>query len=453
MSLARLGSWFAISLVLTSVAVGCGGSSFDLSTGTADASTDTGARTDAKKGSDAGAKDASKPDVATADDGSKPDAEKKDAAPVDAGVDACTPLSPTAKDVYVDQRNTATTPTGTEGCPFPTILQGTTEAAALTALGTVTVHVSGATPALVYAETDAVTVQGNVNLVGEGARFVTISSNGTCGTGTCAVQVAAGGVLDGFTVTSTMGDGIVTAAGPPAATVRNLVATGSKGNGVLALGAIEVGPNIGLDANGASGLESPMGANGKLHVVLGLNTFDDNTDNGIDVSGGAYLEFEGGSASGNLQGIRLGGATVGGAHAISGLIAKKNLGPAGLVAYGGQTLTVALSTFLGNANVGLYYEYAGTGALAISGSSGKNVFGTATTANNNAHGGLQLCGSPTVAGASLVNANGDAFSMCPPVQAKATCGTVLAGYSDVIYDTTVSLTPPVVDTTGCSTTP
>jgi len=182
----------------------------------------------------------------------------------------CQPLGAGATDVYVDQRFTGATRTGVAACPFRSLLEGIN--AALTLTGLRTVHVAGDASGLTYVETGAVTIPSEVTLKGDGPTQTIVRASGSCGTGTCAVLVQGGAVLDGFTVISAMGDGVVTAAAGPAPVVRNVAANGSKGNGVLALGAAELGPNISANKNGAAGLESPSTAAGTLHVIAGANT-------------------------------------------------------------------------------------------------------------------------------------------------------------------------------------
>jgi hypothetical protein len=400
---------------------GCGGSAFE----TADAGAEAAATSDAAPAGDAanGATDA------TAD------------AP---GV--CGPLPAGAKDVYVDGRFTGTPQTGVAACPLSTILKGV--AAATLLGGAVTVHVAGATPALVYAETGPVTVGASVTLKGDGPARTTISASGACATTTCAVLVSGGGALDGFTVVSTGGDGIVTAAMAPAPVVKNVAANGSKGNGIVALGAAELGPGVAASNNGAGGLQSPLAASGRLHVIGTSNAFDGNGGNGVNVDGAATLSFEGGTASGNFQGIRLAGATAasGGGHTITSLVASNNKGPGGVVAYGGQTIKMRSSSLVGNANVGLLYNYVNGSTLDLGAGAadpGNNTFGSATAASRNGKVGLRLCGAGA---AGTQPAYADLWSSCPPTQTLVACDTVVSTYTDIAYAPAVSAVGPVVAT-------
>src|SRR5258708_4844115 len=177
------GRWVAGGLV--AAILGCGGPAFEQvagDSGLGDARSAEGGSSDSPAATEATAP------LDGSSDGSS-DVRASDS-PADA-MGPCAPLSSSATDVYVDQRSTAMPQYGVEACPFPTILQGLAAAARLT--GTVTVHVAGATPALTYAETAAVAVPANVVLSGGGAAHTTISANGTCGAGTCAVAVSAGG--------------------------------------------------------------------------------------------------------------------------------------------------------------------------------------------------------------------------------------------------------------------
>jgi hypothetical protein len=351
--------------------------------------------------------------------------------------------------VYVDQRYTGSMPTGVQACPFTTITQGLAAAASLT--GTRTVHVAGATPALVYMEASSLDVGASIILSGDGPAKTTIQAAGTCGSTTCAVAVGGGGVLQGFTVTCSGGSGIVTSDGMPPPAVREVIASGSMNDGLLATSNVDLGPDFSANRNGTGGVESPQGAGGVIHVIGTTNTFDNNKGNGIDVSGTATLNFEGGTANGNFQGIRLAGATAGIAgHTITSLTASNNSGPGGVVAYNGQTIKMRSSTLTGNTGVGLYYAYVGSSTLDIgTNAAGGNTFAGSTTANNNGVAGLRLCG---VTAASMVSAAGDSWSSCPPAQTFADCSATPKVYSDIDYGPALSAGMPVA-VSGCTVGP
>lgn len=373
------------------------------------------------------------------------------------GGSTCDPLSSTTTDVYVDQRYTGSTPTGTQSCPYPTILQGMSAAGTLPPSNSVTIHVAGASPPLVYNETSSVAVPANRTLLGDdGPTQTTINASGVCGAVTCAVMVDGGGVLDGFTVRSESGSGIVTAHSNTAPVARNVAAVGSKVVGILALGSAELGPNINASNNTGNGVQSPASASGTLHVVGTNNAFDSNGANGINVDGAAALNFEGGTASGNFQGIRLAGtsSTGGILHTITSLTAKNNTGPGGVVAYNGQTIKLRKSTLLANTGAGLLFTYAlaGSGSLDLGTATdpGNNVFGGATTATNNRVVGLRLCGVPA---ASVVSGLGNSWAVCPPVETALACDAAISAYSDIAYGSSaVFATGPVVAST-CSVGP
>lgn len=348
----------------------------------------------------------------------------------------------------MDKRYAGAMPTGTHACPFTTIADGLKAAAGLN--GMITVHVAGSSPALVYMESSSLAVASNVVLQGAGPNQTTISASGTCGNVSllCAVMLAAGATIDGFTVTSTGGDGIVAQAGNAAPVISNVSANGSKGNGILALGSVEIGPNSSASGNGSAGVESPQGAAGVLHVVGTGNAFDKNAGNGIDVNGTAALNFEGGTASGNFQGIRLAGVAASGGtavtHTITSLVAQNNTGPGGVVAYNGQTIKMRSSTLTNNTVVGLFYNYVNGSTLDIGTavSPGNNVFGGATSRNGGA--GLRLCG---VTGAASQDAEGDSWGNCPPTQTFLACDTAITTYSDVVYAPALTAGAPVVAAT------
>jgi len=368
---------------------------------------------------------------------------------MEAAVEAsvCAPLPAKATDVYVDQAFTGTPRTGAPACPLLTIAEGIAVAVSLG--GSSTVHVAGAVPALVYKETGPPTIVAGVTLQGEGASQVTIDASGTCTTTTCAVIVEGGGVLDGFTVTSAAGDGVETSASSPAPVVRNVNATGSMGNGIMALGALELGPNVSASGNGNGGLQSPVTASGVVHVVGTANSFDNNAGNGINFDGTATLNFEGGSANGNAQGLRLGGAATG-AHTVTSLTATGNTGPGGFVAYNGQTIKLRSSVLMANAGVGLLYNAAngstldlGTGPAAMGG----NTFGGVTATGRNAKGGLRLCSTAAVV---VQPAYGNDWSSCPPTQTAVACGATIGSYSDVVYGVGAAMAVAPVVATACA---
>ena len=381
-------------------------------------------------------------------DGGRGDAAGGSDAP---SIPPCAPLPPTATDVYVDQSFVGTPQTGAQACPLHTIAEGLTAAASLS--GVRTVHVAGAAGGVTYKEASPLTVGAKIVLMGDGPAKTTLTASGSCGSTTCAAIVGAGGVLDGFTVTCASGSGIVTGVAAPAAIVRNVAANGSMANGILALGSAELGPNIAVSGNGTGGVESPSGASGVIHVIGTSNAFDDNKGNGIDLSGAATLNFEGGTASGNFQGIRLGGAAAGG-HTIASLTATGNTGPGGVVAYGGQTIKMRSSTLLGNAGVGFLYTYANGSTLDIGASAadpGNNTFAGATAAMHDKSAGLRLCNA---GGAGSLTAYGNRWSACPPSQSALACGSGSGAYADVLYGSTVTtgVGAPVV-AGGCTTGP
>ena len=352
---------------------------------------------------------------------------------------ACAPLASGASDVYVDKRYSGGSSTGVAACPFTTIAAGVAAAANLT--GTRTVHVAGDSPALVYAETVAVTVATNVILLGDGPAKTKISASGTCGVRTCAVSVGGGGTLDGFTVVSPMGDGISTAPAVPPPIVRNVVASGSKGNGILTQGAIDLGPHVVASNNDGEGVSST--GTGSVHVISaagGANAFDHNGGNGINVEG-ATLVFDGGTAVGNTSnGIRFGAAgSLTASHAIFGLVATGNAN--GVAAFNGQSLKIRSSTLLTNTSYGLAYSYVAGYVLDIGGvgDSGNDTVGGATTSARNAKAGIYLCHSR---GPATQTADGDLFGACPPFQTSlSTCDTVPGVYTDVAYVATVAGAP------------
>ena len=416
----------SLALTLPLWPLGCGGSAFLAG----------------PSGSDSGASattDSSASDSASGDSGASDAVSDSPTPAADAPSDgSCHALTASDTDIYVDSRFAGTPQTGALACPLHTILEGI--AAANMLGGPRTVHVAGSAPALVYDESGAVTVGTGITLLGDGELRTTISASGACMTGTCAVLVQGGGIVDGFTVVSPNGDGLWTAVGNAAPIVRNVAASGSKDNGIVALGSVQLGPNIVVNDNGGSGVESPAGATGTVHVVAGLNTFNANHGNGIDLSGSTALDFEGGTASGNGQGIRIASSPPA-SHTITGLTAKGNTGPGGLVVYGGQTLKLRSSVLVGNTSSGMIYDYVNGSTLDLGtvGDSGGNTFGGMTGSDRNGASGIMLCGAPTVQ-----LAVGDSWAACPPSQVAVMCGgSAAATYADVLYQSSVAGLDPV----------
>ncbi len=414
-----------------SLPAACGGSAFEAGSG----------------GPDAGPHDSATADSGSPDDSAMADSPASDSSPTDgspadspapppAEAGPCVPLTSATTDIYVDLRFTGTPATGAQSCPLPTIQAGLSAAKMLGGGSPRAVHVAGSNPALVYVENGPLTVGPGITLSGAGALEVAISASGPCSassmSGTCAVLIEGGGIVDGFTILSPGGDGVWTAApgSAPNPILRNVAASGSKGNGVVALGSVTLGPNLGASNNGGSGVESPSGSTGTVHVVVGVNNFSQNKGNGIDLSGGAALSFEGGTADGDSQGIRLASSPAA-SHSITGLTAKNNTGPGGVVVYGGQTLRLRSSTLTGNTGSGLLYNYASGSALDLGTGNepGGNTFGGMTQSQRNGVAGVMLCSAP-----SSQLADGDSWSTCAPSQTAIVCGvSASTGYTDVAY--------------------
>jgi hypothetical protein len=241
--------------------------------------------------------------------------------------------------------------------------------------------------------------------------------------------------------------------------VHGVTASGAHGNGLLALGGAELGPNFSANGNGngssgGAGVESPQNASGVLHVIGKANAFDDNKGNGIDMNGAAVLNFEGGEANRNFQGLRLAGPSAGGlsGHSIVALTAHGNIGPGGVVLYSGQTVKMRSSTLTGNSGVGLYYDYINGSTLDIgtAASPGANVFGGATASDRNTVAGLRLCG---VTMADQQPAAGDSWSACAPSQTFVDCKATATGYSDILYGPMLASSGVPVNVTACTVGP
>lgn len=370
----------------------------------------------------------------------------------------CDVLSSDATDVYVDQRYSGATPTGSQSCPFITILDGIN--APMTSGISRTIHVAGDSPALLYQEATRVLVGPGVTLLGDGADQVTISASGACASKTCAIHVQSGGILDGFQVTCPQGSGIVTAALQPSsqpAAVRNIIASNSAANGIVALGDVELGPGIVANGNGLPNNGHGVSAEGAglVHIHASqdtVNQFSNNAWHGINVAAGSLLQFDGGEALNNgNNGIRLDQqcAQPPAVHVIQGLKATGNPNN-GVAVYGGS-LKLRSSTLLANGHNGLSFTYAAGNQLDAGTvqEPGGNVFGGQTTSYNNTNAGTYVCNSATTA--SVQPFYGNDWSSCPPTQASvATCGTIPSAYADLV---SAAATTPSVSIPACTVGP
>ena len=334
--------------------------------------------------------------------------------------------------------------------PFTTIAAGITAAGSLS--GIRTVHVAGGTVPVVYSEASSILVTHNLILLGDGAAKTTISASGPCASssGTCGVSIEGGGTLDGFTVISSRGDGILTLSSSPPPIVKNVAADGSKLSGITVLGSVELGPNLSASRNGLQGVFSTGG--GIVHVnapsVGGVNAFDLNAANGIDVEGNALLRFEGGTANGNsFNGVRLswtaGTPGAGPSHTITGLTATGNKNT-GIAAFNGQNLKLRASKLQTNNNYGMFYGFVGTSALDLGtlADLGGNILGGATARNGKA--GIYLCKSR---GSGTEPAEGNTWPNCGPnQQSLSLCDATPSSYVDVAYVPAISGDPVVAST-------
>lgn len=374
------------------------------------------------------------------------------------GSAACDMLPSNAPDVYVDQRFKGASPNGTQTCPFQTIID--VIGVPIDPGVTRTIHVAGASPALVYDEPARVLVNSGITLLGDGPDKVTISASGQCAGLTCAVHVMSGGAIDGVTVTSPTGNGIVTGgvkpSYPPAA-VRQVVVRDSAANGIVALGAVDLGPAIVVSHNGGTVGGHGVAADGPGQVYVhaggqGVNKFDNNSAHGINVGSGAWLVFEGGEATGNgNNGIHFDqkSAPPPTVNSISGLVANGNSNY-GIAVYFGS-LTLRYSILLGNTNGGLYFEYPNGAQLDLGTYSdpGMNTFGSAVAASRDGIAGIFICCTAT--NWVFVSAVGNLWSSCyPPILSMQACSMMPNSYSDIVTapPSTVGL-----DTSNCTVAP
>jgi len=446
---------FASCLAFVAV-IGCGGSSFDVP----EEQTDTNPADSAggETTTDAGGDTAVPPGDAPADT-AWPDA-------------ACTAPTADATDVYVDG-SVAATGLGAASCPFKTILEATK--APLNPTVTRTIHVKAGS----YAETDALLLKGNMRLFGEfGVVKLSGGSSAPCAPSPerCNISMEHGAIVDSFDVDAKqVGNGIFAPGGPTptggtALIVRNTSVHSSQKDGIVLLAGGELGPNVHVDENGAAGV---IARAGRVHVVAGTNTFDNNKGKGVWVgstyyaAGGmvlynATLDFEGGSASNNASGgVSFDwGSTAGSTttQKITGLVAKGN--NSGLTLPGNQSgLVLRKSTLTKNVTYGLWLGWNNTRSnkwdIGDATSGGGNVFGGKS--ENNGKVGIFLCGSGLTASQP---ADGNSFTNCPPTQTIVpNCDAYPPSYADIGYVTAKSITPataganPVIVPASCTVGP
>jgi len=404
-----------MSLLL--ICVGCGGSDFSVPPDPS--SDDTGAT------SDASGEASTASDTATTDTGTLP---------IDAG--CVTPASDEA-DVYVDA-SVATSGKGSAACPVKTIVEGI----ALPSSGLRKVHIKAGS----YAETGALMVRANMQLLGEGG-VVTVSGGSatpcTPHVEKCLVSMAGASELEGLTLdASSVGNGVV-ASGTPK--IRRTTVTKAQKDGVWLQNGGELGPAFHADANGYAGVTSRGGGLVVAADPTAPNSFDSNKGKGfwagsvyVPAGGlvvyGGTLDFRGGTAKGNASsGVSFAWAGAGSTatQKVTDLVAQNNAGGGLDFPAKWGSLVLRNSVVTKNGVFGLWFGYAAGNTLDIgsNAAAGGNTFGGG--ADKNGRVGIFLCRSGAT-GSQL--ANGDKFAACPPSQTLvANCDQYPPSYADVGY--------------------
>lgn len=366
----------------------------------------------------------------------------------DANSDAgCTFVSGAA-DYWVDARASGPS-VGTATCPFKTIREATSLAPP--ASGRV-IHVAGGAPMPSYDEAGPVVVAANVVLRAEGGAAQIQCVSG-CVYSDGSVLVEGGGTLDGFTVTTpasggaTYGVKVGPATAIPPAVVRRVTATKCARYGVLTDGSIELGPDVKLVGNVASGLYSGGGGTQFVRVVGTGNAFDQNGGNGLTINASKLVVASASASKNGGHGVLLEGYPTE-TSTIDGLVATDNGGD-GLRAIGQFTsLRLGTSRLLRNAGFGVRFGYGVLGASTRNALEVSQSTLGAAGADRNARGSLCLEQSaPTLTVPSSV------FAACPPTQlAVVGCDAAApASYRDVWYVPRAAGDP--VDATACSVGP
>lgn len=414
----------------------CNGSGFDACVCTGgdsgadapvDAATETGLpETDV---TDSGAPDTSAPDTGAPDTGA-PDTS-------DGGVDpGCSGIADTATDVYVDGA-AAAGGKGGKTCPFNTIQ------AALTAPLKAGIKRTIWIGAGEYAEAglDLLT---NVTLHGAGKGKTVIKAMATCpetysgGTADrCVVYARASSGLSDLTLVGTVpglgGDSLVGAKGA-ALSLTNVEITGGN-TGFVCRGPVDA-VNLTMHGGGNRGIVATGGGILRIRAVApGESLFDGfATYPAIKVSERVDLRLDGASFQKNggpAVDINTDETTEPRSHEILSSLFQGNcatVSPCDTVKVYGGSLKVRGSTFRANKATGLTFGVTAEDKLDLGTSvdNGKNVFGGATTKDNNCV-GVEVRGA---GGSGSIPAVGNAWSMCPPAQAtSASC----ASPSDIAY--------------------
>ena len=351
----------------------------------------------------------------------------------EAGNACAVPVDPV--EIWVDGASTAPTSNGTAGCPFRHVLDAVNYVNGLG--GTRSIKVRNG----IYNETAAIILRKGVTLSGAGVGLTQISGGGACTSSPtgykCVVRVDGGAVLERVSIDAAPNGkhGVVTGAAEGAfPTVRSTAITGAGGSccsGILATEGAILGPNIEA-SNNAYGLV--IWANQPVNILAGTNKFDNNTIIGINHEGTGKLTFDGGSVSGNKEGIKLGQnfTATPPAHSIKNLTAVRN------VEYGIRVTGVASAMVRNSTITGSKF-----GVIALHGASNYIDLGTAGSSGGNNFGGSMNRNSLAAICAMFtksppLDATGNAFPLCSApkslddISSIAGCEDVTT-YADVWY--------------------
>lgn len=393
--------------VVLVAAIGCSSGSFEVASpiadvGGVDAAIDGGA-------TDVGA------DEVGVIDGGLSDVGGSEAGAGDAG-NGCKPVAVNG-DLYVDSNTVVKTPNGSEGCPFPSIVQAVDVAADST--GARVIHVQGGSSAAarLYAEPALIKLRAGLTLVADtGPSSVRITGKGSCTAATqtfpCVMQMEPGSTLDGFVVDAAgPRDAIVaTAGGADSVVIKNSGVTGASAEltiGLRAYGSLVLGPGFQAQNNARDGVHT-FGA-GTIRVVAGgkANLFSKNGGSGLNLEGGVLVLTNAVASDNGVYGVRIASSTAG-THTLDGLEARNNV-DAGVYVESAASIKMRSSALTGN-KIGLLGRNGAANFIDLGSpaSLGNNVFGGKTAKN-------------TVAGICFANvrdgggsADGNSWATCPP---------------------------------------
>lgn len=411
-------------LALVGVTIGCSSANFDV---TENPGADTSVAEEA--GTDTGI------DPALDSEPPPPDSNVGDSVVTEASTGCAVPSNPS--EIWVDKASTAMGATGTDACPFRTVLEAVAFANTIDKTSARTIRVRNG----IYTEKAAIILRKGLTLAGSGVGLTQLAGGGPCTTAMdgfhCVVRVDGGAILERVSIDAAPNGrhGVVTGepegAFPVVRSASIFNAGGSCCAGILATNGAILGPNIEA-SNNAYGL-TIWGSQAVKILAGGGNKFNNNTILGINHDGTGALTIENGTVSNNAAGIKLGymAGTLPPTHSFTSLTAKSNL-EYGIRVTGVASLKLRSSTITGN-KIGVIAIFGASNYVDLgnAGIAGGNNFGSPTVKNSLA----AIC---AITRTSPLDATGNTFPFCSAprhlddISNTAGCEAITS-YQDVWY--------------------